>query len=111
MINLTNTKYGTRRKAILGGVSFDLLQKNLQVLFYVQLVDNNGNLLDDLSIVQNRSVAYNLTNNINVDLNFNIVETGGKGEYDYFIELMQTMTLPELVIQLAHKLNSRNIFN
>lgn len=111
MIILDNTKYGTKRKAIIGGVNFDILQKTLQVSFYIQLIDASGNLLEDLSINQNRSIGYNLTNQKNVDTQFNYVTTGGKGEYNYFFELMQTTPLPTLILQLAEKLKTRGLFN
>lgn len=112
MITLSNTKYGTKRKAIIGGVSFDILSKQMQVSFYVQLIDANGNLLDDKSIYQNRPIGYNLTNQILVDTQFNVVQSGGQGEYDYFMELMNTPpnTLPSLILKLAEKLKQRGIF-
>lgn len=110
MITLSDTKYKTKRKAIIGGVSFDLLQKSLQISFYFQLINDSGFLLDDKSIYQNRAVGYNLNNNTKVNQQFDIVENQGKGEYDYFIELMQTIPLPTLILQLGEKLKTRGLF-
>lgn len=111
MINLINTKFGTKRKAIIGGITFNVLAGNMEVNYIIQLIDASGNLLEDLSINQNRFVTYSMNNQTKVDAQFNVVAIGGKGEYDYFFELMQTMTLPNLILQLGNKLNSRGIFN
>lgn len=111
MITLADTKYGMKRKAIIGGVSFDVLQKNCQISFYVQLIDSNNNLLDDQSIYQNRAVSYNLNNQNRVDNQFNVVQINGTGEYDFFFNLLQTVPLPNLILQLAEKLKQRGIFN
>jgi hypothetical protein len=111
MITLSNTKYGTKRKAIIGGVTFNILAGNMEVNYIIQLIDGQGNLLDDPSLNQNRFVTYAMNNETKVDAQFNVVNTGGKGEYDYFFELMQTMTLPNLILQLGNKLNERGIFN
>jgi len=113
MITLPITKYGTKRKAIISGFAqWNDLNKNAEALFYVQLIDVNGNLLDDKSINQNRAVVYSLINNNRVDANFNPVESGGTGEYDYFFDLvMQDISVVKILIQLATKLNERGIFN
>lgn len=111
MITLSNTKFGTRRRAIIGGVTFNVLDGNMEVNYIIQLIDAQGNLLEDLSLNQNRFVTYSVSNKTRVDSQFNIVANGGKGEYDYFFELMQTLTLPNLIIQLGNKLNQRGIFN
>jgi hypothetical protein len=115
MITLTDTKFGTKRKAIIGGLNtFDVLAKSLNVVFYVQLIDNQGNLLDDLSINQNRKVVYNVNMDNWVDAQFNKVNEGtpnAKTEYDFFWELLQTTPLPTLVLQLSEKLKQRGIFD
>ena len=113
MIELTNTKFGTKRKAIIGGVNFDLLQKNMQIYFYVQLLNDKGDLLDDKSINQNRAVSYNLSNNTFINNKFALVDektVGAKPEFDYFINLMQSISLPTLILQLGAILNERGIF-
>lgn len=115
MITLPNTKYGTKRKAIISGFAqWDHLKSFAEVLFYVQLIDANGNLLDDKSLNQNRPVVYSLSNANRVDAQFNPVNEGGTGEYDYFYNYTENpngKTITQILIQLGIKLNERGIFN
>lgn len=115
MITLPNTKYGTKRRAIISGFAqWNHLNLNAEVLFCVQLLDANNNLLDDKSINQNRAVTYTLSNQNKVDANFNPVQVGGTGEYDYFYNLTENpsgKTIAQILILLGEKLNQRGIFN
>jgi hypothetical protein len=115
MINLTNTKFGTRRRVIIGGITnFDVFAKMFNVLFYVQLIDANGNLLQDKSLNQNRKVMYSVNDETWVNDKFDLVakETAGsRNEYDYFYELLQKTPLPDLVYQMTAKLVQRGIFD
>jgi hypothetical protein len=124
MITLTNTKYNTRQRVIIGGInSFDVFAKSLNIVFYIELIDSAGKKLDDKSLNQDRRVVYTVTNANRVDAKFDPViqpeaKEGdespaliGTGEYDYFWNLLQTIPLPTLVIQLAEKLKTRGIFN
>lgn len=111
MITLTNTKYGTKRKAIISGFAqWDHLNTRAEVLFYVQLLAENGTLLDDKSINQNRAVVYSLNNTKRVNANFDTVQSGGAGEYDFFFNLIQTIPVVTVLIQLGEKLKTRGIF-
>jgi len=114
MINLTDTKYGTKRKAIIGGInSFDIFNKSINIVFYIQLIDNQGNLLDDLSLNQNRRAVYQVNTLKWVDNQFNEVPEGANGavtEYDYFWNRLQSVLLPTLVLQLGNKLKERGFF-
>jgi hypothetical protein len=111
MITLSDTKFGTKRKAIIESVKFNVSMGNMDLTFFVQLLDANGNLLNDKSLAQNRVVYYSVSNQNKVNAQFNIVQSGGKGEYDYFFELMETNLLKSLILQLAAKLNERGIFD
>jgi hypothetical protein len=112
MIDLSNTKYGTKRKAIISGFAqWDNLNEFAEVLFYVQLIDANGKLLEDKSLNQDRPVVYSLLNFNKVNASFNPVETGGTGEYDYFFNLIQTTPVVTVLIQLGEKLKTRGIFD
>jgi hypothetical protein len=111
MIALDNTKYGTKRKAIISGFAqWDNLNKRAEVLFYIQLIDANGDLLEDKSINQNRAVTYSLNNSNKVDASFTPVTTGGTGEYDYFFNLIQTTPVVTVLIQLGTVLKNRGTF-
>jgi hypothetical protein len=111
MITLSDTKYGSKRKTIISGFSqWDNLSGSATVLFYVQILDANGDLLDDKSVNQNRQVIYNLNNSNRVDASFNPVATGGTGEYDYFFNLIQTTPVVTVLIQLGTVLKNRGTF-
>jgi hypothetical protein len=111
MIQLTDTKLGSKRKAIISGFSqWDNLSSQATVLFYVRILDANGNLLDDKSVNQNRQVIYNLNKSNKVNAAFNPVATGGTGEYDYFFNLVKTVPIITLLIQLGEILKNRGIF-
>lgn len=115
MIILSNTKYGTKRKAIISGFAqWDNLNRHAEVLFYVQLLAENGALLDDKSINQNRPVVYSLNNTNRVNANFDTIEQGGTGEYDYFFNLVSNptngQTIVDILILLGEKLKTRGIF-
>jgi len=79
--------------------------------FLVQSIDAQGVLLTDKVINQNREVRYVVRNTNKVDAQFNPVESGGQGEYDYFYTYLQTNLLLPSVTLLATKLNERGIFN
>lgn len=115
MIALSPTKYGTKRRAIISGFAqWNHLNSFAEVLFYVQLIDANGNLLDDKSLNQNRVVIYPLSNYNKVDAQFNPINEGGTGEYDYFYNYTENpngKTISQILIQLGNKLNERGIFN
>lgn len=115
MITLPNTKYGTRRKAIISGFTqWDHLNTRSEVLFYVQLISDNGTLLEDKSLNQNRPVVYSLNNFNRVNANFDTVENGGTGEYDYFFNMVTNpagKTIVDILILLGEKLKTRGIFD
>lgn len=116
MINLTDTNFGQKRRLVIAGInSWDhMLSKKLNVVFYVQILDNLGNMIDDNSISQNRRIVYSITNNKWVNAQFDPVQEGTYGafrEYDYFFSLCGTTPILTLVDQLAQKLNQRGIFN
>jgi hypothetical protein len=111
MIALESTKYGIQRKAIISGFSqWDNLNKTAQILFYVQLMDAKGDLLDDKSLNQNRPVVYSLDNINKVNASFAPVLTGGTGEYDYFFNLVINTPVVTLLIQLGNILKNRGTF-
>jgi hypothetical protein len=115
MIELSNTKYGTKRKAIVAGFAqWDHLNTHVEILFYVQLLTNSGSLLDDKSLNQNRAVVYSLSNYNLVDSFFNPVESDGVGEYNYFFNVVsnpQGKTIIDILLLLGQKLNERGIFD
>lgn len=112
MITLSNSKYGSKRKATIEGfTSFSVTDKMIQLMFTIQIMDSNNNLLDDKSVRQNRIVYYTVTNENRVNAQFDTIEQGGTGEYDYFWNLLQTVPLPTLTLQLAEKLKQRGIFD
>lgn len=111
MINLKDTKYGIKRKAIIGVVYFNVINSTMNITYLIQLIDSEGKLLEDKSLRQNMELIYTLSNDNRVDNQFNLVQSGSKGEYQYFMELMQSTPLPSLIIQLGNKLNERGIFN
>jgi hypothetical protein len=115
MIDLPNTKYGTKRKAIISGFAqWDHLNEFAEILFYVQLIAPNGSLLDDKSLNQNRAVVYSLSNSNRVNTAFDPVETGGAGEYDYFFNVVsnpQGKTIIDILLLLGQKLNERGLFD
>jgi hypothetical protein len=113
MTNLPNTEYGYKQKLIIGGInSWNVLNEpSLNVVFFIEILDQANQKVDDKSITQNREIVYNLNNTKRVDAQFNPVQTGGTGEYDYFWNSLQTILMPTLIIQLATKLNERGIFN
>lgn len=118
MITLTNTKYGTKRRAIWAGLnSFDLLTSDtLNMVYYVQCLDTNNNLLDDPSVNQNRKVIYPVGHQKRVDSQFNPLpeespawETA-KTEFQYVTELAVTTPIPTIGELLGQKLAERGIF-
>lgn len=115
MIPLSDSKYGMKRRAMISGFAqWDHLNAHAQVLFYVQIIDSNGNVLEDKSLAQNRIIIYSLINSNRVDANFNPVNEGGSGEYDYFYNYTENPngnTITQILIQLGGKLNERGIFN
>jgi hypothetical protein len=111
MIQLTDL-LGFKRKAIIEGFGiFSLSQESIELIFKVQITNTSGVLIVNNNIHQNRDVRYYLTNQNLVDAQFNKVQTGGTGEYAFFMNLLQTVPLPTLMIQLATKLNERGIFD
>lgn len=119
MINLTDTQFGQKRKVIWAGLnSFDLLSSNsLNMVYYVQIIDDQGNLIDDKSIFQNRRLVYPVGNQKKVDANFNLLNEGDPGyeiaqtEFEYVTALAATTPLPTIGQQLAIKLNQRGYFD
>lgn len=111
MIELTDL-LGFKRKAIIEGFGiFSLSQQSIEIIFRIHITNNSGVLISNNNINQNRDVRYYLKNENKVDSQFNSVETGGTGEYDFFINLLKSVPLPILMIQLATKLNERGIFD
>lgn len=115
-MELSNTTFGQKRRLVIAGInSWDhTTTRSLNVVFYVQILDDLGNLIEDLSISQNRRVIYSITNNKWVNAQFDPVQEGTNGafrEYDYFFSLCATTPILTLVNQLADKLNQRGIFN
>lgn len=109
---LSDSPLGVKRKLLIAGfIEWDDVNKHLICIFYVQAIDAQGNLLTDKVVNQNREVRYPLTNLKRVNAQFNPVESGGTGEYDFFMNLINTTPLPSVVVQLATKLNERGIFN
>lgn len=115
MITLPSTKYGTKRKAIISGFAqWDHLNLHAEVLFYVQLLNEIGTLLDDKSLNQNRAVVYSLNNLNRVNAQFDTIESGGTGEYDFFFNMVSNpangQTIVDILILLGEKLKTRGIF-
>lgn len=115
MINISDTQFGQKRRLVISGInSWDHVNtKSLNVVFYIQILDVFGNVIDDKSINQNRRVIYSVTNNNWVDAQFNPSQEGATGsfrEYDYFFSLCGSMDIITLITQLANKLNQRGIF-
>jgi hypothetical protein len=109
---LSDSPLGVKRRLkIVGFVEWDDVQKFLICKFFIESIDAQGNLLTDKVVNQNREVRYAVTNANKVNDQFNPVQTGGTGEYDYFWNSLQTILMPTLIIQLATKLNERGIFN
>jgi hypothetical protein len=109
---LKDTAYGYKQKLVIGGInSFDVFSKNLNVVFHVEISDPTGVKVVDNTILQDRKVVYSISNFKKVDAQFNPVTSGGSGEYDFFMNLLNSTPLPALVLQLATKLNERGIFN
>lgn len=101
-----------KRKAIIQGFGyFSLPNQNIELIMEVQITDQSGKLIINNNINQKREVRYYLTNDKRVDAQFNPVESGGTGEFDYFFNLLDEIPLTSLVIQLATKLNERGIFD
>lgn len=110
-MELSNASFGVRRRLeIVGFLEWNNIEKFLICQFYVQSINATGLLLTDKSINQNREVRYALTNQNRVNAQFNPVESGGTGEYDFFFNLISTTPLPTVIQQLATKLKERGLF-
>lgn len=111
-MNLRDSPNGIKRRLkTVGILQWDHPNKFMIVVFEVEAIDANGNLLTDKAITQGREVRYVLNNNKRVNASFNTVETGGTGEYDFFFNALQTTLFPTLISNLANKLNERLIFD
>jgi hypothetical protein len=111
-MNLRDSANGIKRRLkTVGILQWDHPNRFLIVVFEVECIDANGNLLTDKSINQSREVRYVLTNNKLVNASFNPVASGGTGEYDFFFNSMSTTLFPTLISNLATKLNERLIFD
>lgn len=109
---LSDSPLGVKRRLqIVGFIEWDNIEKFLICKYFVQSIDETGNLLTDKVVNQNREVRYALTNKNKVNAAFNPVSTGGTGEYDYFINLILSTPLPTILDQLSVKLNERGIFD
>jgi hypothetical protein len=116
MINLTDTKFGQKRRLVIGGINSwnHVESKSLNVVFYIQMIDDQGELIEDKSIVQNRRVVYSVNNQNFVNAQFDRVDEGTQGaraEYDYFFQLCGTTPIITLITQLSEKLIERGIFD
>lgn len=111
-MNLRDTVLGIKRRLkTVGILQWDHSNRFLVIVFEVECIDSNGNLLTDKSINQSRELRYVLSNDKKVNAQFNPVETGGTGEYDFFFNSMSTTLFPTLISNLANKLNERGIFD
>lgn len=110
-MELSNSPLGVRRRLeIVGFLEWNNIEKFLICQFYIQSIDDQGNLLTDKVVSQNREVRYPLTNQNRVNAQFNPVASGGTGEYDFFFNLISTTPLPTIIQQLATKLKERGLF-
>lgn len=113
-MNLTDTQFGHKRKLVIGGINSwdDLISKSLNIVFYVQVLTQEDEIIDDKSINQNRKVVYELNNTNKVNNQFDKVQTGGIGEYDFFMNYIQVNKDFFATIDILQiKLNQRGIFN
>ena len=109
---LSDSPLGVKRRLlIVGFFQWDNVEKFLICNFQVQSIDALGVLLTNKVVNQNREVRYALNNTNRVNNQFNPVASGGTGEYDFFVNLLNTQFLPAVLPQLAAKLNERGIFN
>tara|TARA_R110000822_G_scaffold57267_3_gene144165 strand:- start:2658 stop:2993 length:336 start_codon:yes stop_codon:yes gene_type:complete len=100
-----------RRLKIVGFIEWDDVQKFLICKFFIESIDAQGNLLTDKVVNQSREVRYAVTNTNKVNAQFNPVQTGGTGEYDFFRTYLDTNLLIPSYTLLATKLNERGIFD
>lgn len=111
-MEISNSPLGIKRNLeVVGFLEWNNIEKFLIAQYYIRAIDAKDTLLTDKVINQNREVRYVLNNINRVDNQFNPVETGGKGEYDFFINLIKTSPLPTVLNQLSVKLNERGIFD
>ncbi len=112
MVQLNDTAYGYKQRLLIGGInSWNVFSKTLMVTFFIEILDQNDVKVVDKTIHQDREVSYELSNINRVDGQFNPVESGGSGEYDYFLQASTTIPIPTLVGTLADKLAARGVFN
>jgi hypothetical protein len=109
---LSDSPLGVKRRLkIVGFIEWDDVQKFLICKFFIESIDAQGNLLTDKVVNQNRGVRYAVTNTNKVNAQFNPVQAGGIGEYDFFITYLGTNLLIPSYTLLSTKLNERGIFN
>lgn len=112
-MNLSDSPLGVKRRLkTVGILEWDDEMKYVIFRFKVECIDAQSNLLTDKVISQNREVRYVLKNENRVDANFNPIQSGGTGEYDYLSNLLGTSTsFYGIINSLAVKLNERGLFN
>lgn len=111
-MNLRDSPLGIKRRLkTVGILQWNHPDKFLIVIFEIECINSQGELLTDKSILQNREVRYVLNNQNRVNAQFNPVQSGGSGEYDYFFNIVENTPLPQVLSQLATKLNERLIFD
>tara|TARA_R110000772_G_scaffold145504_1_gene255437 strand:+ start:3925 stop:4263 length:339 start_codon:yes stop_codon:yes gene_type:complete len=112
MATLKDSPIGLKRILEIESISnWDIVLKMITINFYIDIVDVNNVLIEDKAVQQHRGVLYTLTNDNRVRNGFTPIESGGTGEYDFFINLVKTTPLPTILDQLADKLNERGLFD
>jgi hypothetical protein len=111
-MNLQDSPLGIKRRLSTPRLlDWDHGNKIIIFQWFIECINAQNVLLTDKAINQNREVRYVLTNNNRVDSNFNTVQSGGTGEYDFFFNLIQSTSIVTVATQLAERLNLRGIFN
>lgn len=130
IINISDSAVGTKRRVKFYGInSMSHEAKKANIVWIVEQVDANGDLLDIVDLEQSRRVITPITDENRVDNNgililrenYPVGETGdqqyqdawdaGNPEYSFWWTLLQADNLPNILSQAATILNNYNRFD
>lgn len=125
-IQISNTEIGTKRQVIFEGInSMSHENKTANIVWCVQQIDEQGELLDPLTVNQSRKVITNISDANRVTQEGNLIDRpdfetdeafqeafdNGYPEYSYWWNLINQHPLPVILNQAAQILNSFNRFD